>query len=184
MTVDPPDPSTPPEPSVTSIAPAVPAAEAESVAPPAPPAPSSVTVLAASPRPAWLLPTITGVAGLVVGAALMAGVMSLGSSSGRSALLSDAVDACGVASATGIDLADEGRSITFDMKGEGDVVGADIGDIACLFAELDVPSAVSSHIDQTTSMDGRQTETWGDVTVSWSYHPDRGLDGVLALTDN
>jgi len=183
MTVATPDPSTPPVPSTTSDASAAPATATEPAAPSEPTAPSFVTVLA-SPRRAWLLPTVTGVAGLVVGAAVMAGVTAIGSDSGQSALLSDAVEACAVASTYGIDLADEGRSITFDMKGEDESAGADIADIACLFSELDMPSAVSSHMDQTTSMDGRQTETWGDLTVSWSYHPDRGLDGVLTLTND
>ncbi len=135
-------------------------------------------------RRAWLLPTATGVGGLVVGAALMAGVPALLDASGQSSVLTDAYDECDLQYRPGIELADEGRSITFDMRGEADSGGADIVDIACIFAALEMPSAVSSHIDQTTSMDGRQTESWDDVTVSWSYHPDRGLDGVLALTDD
>lgn len=176
MTVVPSDPSTPPDASAS------PAPETGPVASPEPAAPSSAAAPAA--RRAWLLPTATGVAGLVLGAALMAGITAIGGDSGQSALLSEAVETCDVASTYGIELADEGRSITFDMKGEADAVGADIADIACLLSELDVPSAVMSHIDQTTSMDGRQTETWGDLTASWSYHPDRGLDGVLTLAND
>lgn len=144
----------------------------------------SPTPAGARQRPAWQVPTATGVAGLVLGAALMAGVMSIRAGGGQPSLLSDAVEACGLTSVTGIRLADEGRSVTFDMKGEDDATGAGIVDIACLFGELDMPSAVMSHIDQTTSMDGRQTETWGDLTISWSYHPRRGLDGVLTVTDD
>jgi len=135
-------------------------------------------------RPTWVLPVVTGVAGLVIGAALMSAIGGARASAAQSAVLSDAVDACGVAATVGIDLADEGRSITFDMKGEEDTYGADITDIACLFGALDMPSAVMSHIDQTTSMDGRQTETWDNITVSWSYHPDRGLDGVLTVSND
>lgn len=176
-------PSDPPDPPIPSTPPVSPVPKTDPAAPPEPAAPSSATV-PASTRRAWLLPTATGVAGLVLGAALMAGVTAIGADSGQSSLLSDAVEACDVASTYGIELADEGRSITFDMKGEADAVGADIADIACLFSELDVPSAVMSHIDQTTSMDGRQTETWGDLTASWSYHPDRGLDGVLTLAND
>lgn len=168
---------------VPSVPSASPAPETEPAAPPEPTAPSSAPVPAVA-RPAWLLPAVTGVAGLVLGAALMAAVTAIGADSGQSALLSDAVEACDVASTYGIELADEGRSITFDMKGEDESAGADVTDIACLFGELDMPSAVMSHIDQTTSMDGRQTETWGDLTVSWSYHPDRGLDGVLTLAND
>lgn len=147
------------------------------------PAPSSAPAPAPSRR-AWLLPTATGLGGLVVGVALMAGIPALLDGSGQSSVLTDAYEACDLHYKQGIEIADGGRSITFDMKGEADSRGADVADIACVFAGLEMPSAVSSHIDQTTSMDGRQTETWGDVTVSWSYHPDRGLDGVLTLTDD
>lgn len=147
------------------------------------PTPSSTSAPAPGRR-AWLLPTATGVGGLVVGAALMAGVPALLDGAGQSSVLTDAYEACDLHYTQGIELADEGRSITFDMRGEADSRGAGIVDIACIFAALEMPSAVSSHIDQTTSVDGRQTESWGDVTVSWSYHPDRGLDGVLTLTDD
>ncbi len=134
-------------------------------------------------RPAWIIPAATGVAGLVLGAGLMAGFTAVRASAAQSALLTDAAEACGVSHAVGITLADGGRSITFDMKGEDEVSGADVVDILCLFGQLDMPSAVLSHVQQTTSIDGRQTETWDNLTVSWSYHPDRGLDGVLTVSD-
>ncbi len=139
------------------------------------------------PHPAWLLPALAAAAGLVLGVplgvGLTLGIQAIRSHSAASSLLTDAVDTCGLASTAGIDLGDEGRSITFDMKGEEDLTGADITDLACLFAALDMPSSISSHIDQTTSMDGRQSETWDAITVSWSYHPDRGLDGVLTVAE-
>jgi hypothetical protein len=36
-------------------------------------------------------------------------------------------------------------------------------------------------MNQTTSLDGRQTETWDDITVSFSYHTDRGMGSVLTI---
>ena len=33
----------------------------------------------------------------------------------------------------------------------------------------------------TTSIDGRQTESWDGITIEWSYHPDRGSDMVITL---
>lgn len=181
----PPAPLPQPEASDTPPAP-LPQAE-EPGTPPALTPPESPGPVAAAPspgRPAWLLPVATGVAGLVLGAALMAGITTIRAGAAEAALLTDAVEACGASFARGIDLGDEGRSLTFDMKGEDEPSGADILDIACIFGELDMPSAVMSHIDQTTSMDGRQTETWENITVSWSYHPDRGLDGVLTVGEN
>ena len=152
----------------------------EPLAPPPTPPPAPRP---ARPRPAWL-PVATGVAGLVVGAALMAGITTARAGAAEAALLTDAVEACDASRVRGIDLGDEGRSLTFDMRGEDETSGASISYIACIFGELDMPSAVRSHIDQTTSMDGRQTETWENVTVSWSYHPDRGLDGVLTVGED
>lgn len=33
-------------------------------------------------------------------------------------------------------------------------------------------------------MDGRQTETWNNLELSWSYHPDRGADFVVTLEED
>lgn len=145
---------------------------------------SSSTRPARRTYPAWVLPTATGVLGIAIGAALLGAITTARDSAARSDVLSEVVEACDLTAAPGINLADEGRSITFDMKGEEDTSGADLPDITCLFSQLDMTSAVLSHIDQTTSMDGRQTETWKTFSVSWSYHPDRGLDGVLTVTDD
>lgn len=169
-------------------------------APPAPP--SNASALTATPssgptRP-WLLPVATGAAGVLIGAGLVAGITALRADaaaraeeaaaeearSARATIVPDAVESCGVTGADGIVVADEGRSLTFDMKGNDDLSGAGITDLVCVFTALDMPSAVVSHMDQTTSMDGRQSESWGDLTVSWSYHPDRGLDGVLTVADD
>lgn len=172
------------------------------VAPDATGRPAAPSSSAARP---WLLPVVTGVVGVVVGAGLVGGITGAraaaqeraeraalaaeaaaadAADAARAAILPDAAQACGVTGATGIVVADEGRSLTFDMQGDDDAGGADIGDIVCLFTELGMPSSVRSHIEQTTSVDGRQTQTWGDVDVSWSYHPDRGLDGVLTVADD
>lgn len=169
-------------------------------APPAPPSdPLPLTVPPPS-RPArpWLLPVATGAAGVLIGAGLVGGITALRAAAevraeeaaaeearaARAAVIPDAVETCEVTGSDGIVVADEGRSLTFDMKGDDDISGADITDIVCVFTALDMLSAVVSHMDQTTSMDGRQSETWGDLTVSWSYHPDRGLDGVLTVADD
>ncbi len=83
--------------------------------------------------------------------------------------------------APGIDLTDEGYTLIIESKGEGDLNGASTGDVACVLNLLETPSSVISHIDQTTSMDGRQTEQWDDYEMQWSYHPDRGLDGLIKV---
>jgi len=146
----------------------------------------------------WLVPLATGLAGLAVGVALTAGVGAAqdaaeqraaeeaaaaeqAAEAARFAVLTDAVNECDLVGVTGLDVGDEGATVTFDMKGEDELTGIGYTDVACLLGELGTPSNVLSHIDQTTSMDGRQTESWDNITVSWSYHPDRGLDGVLTV---
>ena len=43
---------------------------------------------------------------------------------------------------------------------------------------LGLPESVVSEMGETTSADGKQTETFEEqgVTVSWKYHPDKGLE--------
>lgn len=65
-----------------------------------------------------------------------------------------------------------------EAAGSGDL---SIEDTVCVLSQLDVPDRVVSLMDSTTSLDGRQTETWDEVDASWRYHPDDGLDVLLAL---
>ncbi|MGO1592143.1 MAG: hypothetical protein ACTHW1_09730 [Ancrocorticia sp.] len=96
--------------------------------------------------------------------------------------LADAMELCDPPS-VGITFDDDDGSISFDSKGEEDASGADVVDVACLLAVLETPDRIVSHIDQTTSLDGRQTETWDSFEIQWSYHPNRGMDGVISVSD-
>jgi len=42
--------------------------------------------------------------------------------------------------------------------------------------ELNLPEAVTPKMGQTRALDGRQPETYEDIEVSWTYHPDTGLE--------
>lgn len=37
-------------------------------------------------------------------------------------------------------------------------------------------------MSQTRALDGTQHGTWGNISASWTYHPDSGLDAVLTET--
>lgn len=196
------DPSTPESnPSTPAESPAFPAQPEGAASTPLPS--NGPAVVAGAQR--WLIPVLAGVAGLLVGVAATAGVfLSVDAADARKAdaaaaasaeaeveaeaaklaILGDAVDTCKVANATGFLLGDGGMTLTFDMKGKGQSTGAAMTDIACVLAELDVPTSLVSHMDQTTSMDGRQSETWDNLEVSWSYHPDRGMDGVITVVES
>lgn len=97
-------------------------------------------------------------------------------------LLPAAADACRT-SGQGIDIGDGGLSLTFDMKGADDYRGADLSELECLFDETGMPKAIRSHVKQTSALDGRQSEVWGLFAISWKYHPDNGLDGVLTVDE-
>ena len=42
--------------------------------------------------------------------------------------------------------------------------------------ELNLPSSLIEDMKKTRALDGRQKETFDNVEVSWSYHPDKGLE--------
>lgn len=42
--------------------------------------------------------------------------------------------------------------------------------------ELEVPASISTKMARTSALDGRQSEVSGDIRVSWTYHPNRGLE--------
>lgn len=144
-------------------------------------------IVVAAQKQGWRPDLWSALGGLIVGVlvAVLLFVLFAGGGPGNSAAvkkLTAAYEECG--SPKGIELRDDGRTLVFDHKGEEDSSGADLLSILCVFSELDMPSSVSGHVDQTTAMDGRQTEAWDSYEIQWSYHPDRGLDGVLKVMDH
>ena len=88
-----------------------------------------------------------------------------------------AYDTCGTPS--GVSVSDEGKTIIIDGMNEY-FVGATIYDTTCVLNAVEVPSYILSNMETTNSLMGRQSDTFGDkVDVSWSYHPDNGLDIVI-----
>ena len=41
---------------------------------------------------------------------------------------------------------------------------------------LGLPDSLMEDMGHTSSLDGKQSETFDDITVTWKYHPDRGLE--------
>ena len=148
------------------------------------------------PRPAWVLPLITGVVGLLVGAGLVGGSIAVGSlvakaqhdsrvsaaAKSEKRVFTRALADCGLADDDDSKIADGGYTLTLDQQGEEDFSGISIEAFICLEDSIKMPESVKAHVAQTTSMDGRQTESWGKITFSWSYHPDRGVDSVYTLS--
>ncbi len=46
---------------------------------------------------------------------------------------------------------------------------------------LGLPDSLFKAMGETTGADGKQTEVFGNITVSWKYHPDKGLEVTYKL---
>jgi hypothetical protein len=86
-----------------------------------------------------------------------------------------AYDTCG--SPAGITVSDGGKSLIINGMGE-DYVGATIYDTACVLGKIGTPSYILSNMETTNSLMGRQSAEFDGIEVSWSYHPDNGLDVI------
>lgn len=42
--------------------------------------------------------------------------------------------------------------------------------------KLKLPESIDEKMQHTRAMDGRISETYKNITVSWTYHPDKGLE--------
>lgn len=136
-------------------------------------------------RPRWVVPALVAM-GAVTLAALAVTSWTLGQAGGGGTggsapavagpTLREAHASCGSKG----DLADGGRTLDLDMKGEelgsGELTWAEV---KCYLNALNTPAYVVRHMQSTRALDGRQTDTWGSFEASWIYHPDDGLDVLI-----
>lgn len=94
-------------------------------------------------------------------------------------LLKNAYDA--VKGNSRITLASDGLSITVDSKNEYDYTS--LLDILTIITKLKLPDSLYDAMVSTNSLMGRQSETYNAWNVSWSYHPDNGLDVIFKLVE-
>lgn len=76
----------------------------------------------------------------------------------------------------GVTLHDGNKTLIVDTRGEEDASGASANTLYCVLGYLKTPVAVIEHMDSTRALDGRQTDSWGEFTAGWTYHPDDGMD--------
>ena len=50
--------------------------------------------------------------------------------------------------------------------------------------ELGLPSSLIKEMEQTTWSMGKQIQTYKNVIVTWTYHPDMGLEVIYSLPSN
>lgn len=103
-------------------------------------------------------------------------------------VLQDAADACAdemvgnflqpddlVATEEFIEVLDEGETLTVNGGDQFQTVPAG----ECVLNELDVPESVKAKMAATTAMMGSQTDSFDDYELTWSFHPDSGLNLVV-----
>lgn len=92
-----------------------------------------------------------------------------------------AVEACGLEFSSYASVGDGGDSVVLDMEGEEDIFGLGYYDVMCVLGELDLPDSAESLMLSTSALDGRQTADWDNLSASWTYHPDEGLDVIVTV---
>lgn len=119
----------------------------------------------------WVLPLITGLLGVAVG---VGGTFAIGAllEAASGSTLQSAYESCGMRSNKLVSLASDKKSITFSGL-------ESTNSIDCVLDRLEAPSSIVTRMGQTRALDGRQEEEWGKFEVSWSYHPDDGLNAVI-----
>jgi hypothetical protein len=79
----------------------------------------------------------------------------------------------------GTKIADNGKTLLVDSRGEEDYTGISYDSMTCIFNAITMPTAVQAHVGDTRALDGRQEDSWDGFTASWSYHPDQGMDMII-----
>jgi hypothetical protein len=80
---------------------------------------------------------------------------------------------------TGIDILDDGEAIELTGAGKSLFSGLQADVVFCVLDEIDAPAALKSKMQSTRALDGRQSDDWDGFEVSWSYHPDDGLNVLI-----
>lgn len=65
----------------------------------------------------------------------------------------------------------------------GETLFVDLDALGAALEELGFGGATLARIENTRALDGTQTATAGDLTASWTYHPDDGLQVVIERTN-
>jgi hypothetical protein len=96
---------------------------------------------------------------------------------GQFDLFQKAYDSCGTPS--GVSVSDNGTTISVDTIGEEEYSGASYSDLVCVINGVETPSYIYDGIMSVRAMDGRQTQEFDGIVVSYSFHPDHGMSIVF-----
>lgn len=82
-------------------------------------------------------------------------------------------------SASGTSLSSDGMSLSVDSSSKYDYLG--LLDIMSIIESLGLPDSLMDEMKATNSLMGMQSETYDNIEVKWSYHPDNGLDAIFKI---
>ncbi|HEX2144533.1 MAG TPA: hypothetical protein VHG10_08495 [Glycomyces sp.] len=174
-------PSTPSEPFAADSGPDP---NAESTALPYTPVPVPPPARANSSRNVRLALEAAGGAVLFI-AGVGIGLAIDGDSGGAAAADGDleaAKETCAVGSSD-VRIGDGGDTMTIDRMGAEESPGATFTQFECILEELEVPDSVVDRINNTRALDGYQDASFADFAVSWTYHPDDGLNMTITRAE-
>jgi hypothetical protein len=85
----------------------------------------------------------------------------------------------------GADFSADSQSLYLDGTGDEDYLNTDvtIDDISCVISVLDVPQPIITRINNTNSQMGLVEDSFAGIYISWTYHPDNGLDLYFKLEE-
>ncbi len=78
-------------------------------------------------------------------------------------------------------LSNDGLSIVVDGQDKDDVVA--FLDVYTIVDVLGLPDSLVDEMAGTSAIMGKQSESFEDYDVSWSYHPDNGLDAYFKIKE-
>lgn len=74
-----------------------------------------------------------------------------------------------------ITVEDEGRTLLIDGGDQFSTPPAGF----CVLEELDAPAGTTSKVEGTTALMGQLTDEFGEYELTWSFHPDSGLNMIV-----
>lgn len=84
----------------------------------------------------------------------------------------------------GCRVSDDGKTMVLDSNPDDIDDYSDssiLGSIQLFNEQLGIPDSVLEKMYATRALDGRQSETYGRITISWTYHPNNGLEVIYEI---
>ena len=87
----------------------------------------------------------------------------------------------GYSSGDFLELDDGSLSVASPVRGQLGTAMTGVA-VGCVMKETGAPASVEARLRKGTELDGRREVSWGDLTMSYQFIPDKGLRAVVRLT--